>query len=201
MNCKLWQCYKVKPRKSGFIQKWQLIYSKTNSSLHPTGKRIENLRFKFLSVFWTDYVLIFFHLPPLIRGQNNRLRWGYNDEVTVQIRCQQAFLKPMLYEAWKFYSGKEWAAEPGFHSTAMETAPSDCLWALWNWSISPFFAPTPTSISHAPSPSKMIKGYVEKVGPQPGFCLLTLVYINVLERRGKKSDVFFSYWGWERGGR
>lgn len=44
----------------------------------------------------------------------------------------------------------------------------------------------------------MIKGYFENAGLSPGFCLVILIYINILDRREEISDVSSSFL---RGGR
>lgn len=159
-------------QKSGCVWKWQPIHSKTNFSLHPTGKCTEDLRFRVHNSD-LDQVLFFFFFPPIypyLKKSEHRLQWGHSDKVTVGMRCQQGFSEPKLYEAWKFYSGKEWAAETGFHSTAMETAlwdsasrPSETEASL------PFLLQHPPPYHMPPTPHKWIKGRLRKWGPNQAF--------------------------------
>lgn len=116
-------------------------------------------------MIWTR-VLFFPPIHPYWKKSERRLQWGHNDKVTVGMRCQQGFSEPMLCDAWKFYSGKEWAAEPGFHSTAMETAlwdsasrPSETEASL------PFLLQHPPPYHMPPTPHKWLKGMLRKCGP------------------------------------
>lgn len=83
------------------------------------------LRFLTSSSFiWTAGALVC--LPEMVDGatgeQEQNEEVCSDEELTVLLALVWCGLVPRLYEALKFHSEKQWTAEPGFHSTAMETA-------------------------------------------------------------------------------